>query len=319
MPVFNEQTGRWERDAPYTYDWGAANATAQRDIYENYRPIRDVDAWVAQANDPDWARKSGMPGLRRGVDAQGRPWSDFTSVTGLGGRGFEYLNPTQYQGMSAIPQDDSPWYRSDTQWNQDKGEWHTPLNKTNLMNAFTLAAITGGGANAYMAGSGVPGVASTAAPAGGTSAISGTGGVALSDAFPGLAQSTAGPGLGRKALSWLSSDEASAFGKFADWYTTWQGGQRREGVLAEDKVKADQRYQAMLDLLAQQRAEDLQLDAEREAALQARWQAQQDQRQAIWDARETQMEPYRVAGQQSLARIAAPVPTRDRYRSRYMA
>jgi hypothetical protein len=320
MPVFNSQTGRWERDAPYTYDWGAANAASQQDVWDNYVAVPDVEAWVAQGNDPDWARKAAMGGLRRGVDAQGRPWQDFTNVSGLGGRAFEYLSPTQYQGMSAMPQDDSPWYRSAPQWNQDKGEWHTPLNKTNLMNAFTLAAITGGGANAYMAGSAVPGVATTAAPAGGTSAIPGTGGLGFADAFPGLAQSTAGPSLGRKALSWLSSDEANALGKVADYYLTRRGDKAADVITAQDKAKADQRYQDMLDLVAQQRAEDLQLDAEREAALQARWKAEQDQRQAIWDAREAQMEPYRVAGQQSLARIAnLQLPTRTPYRSRFMA
>jgi hypothetical protein len=126
--------------------------------------------------------------------------------------------------------------------------------------------------------------------------------------------------FGRRAWNALSSDEASAAGKVLDWGTDYIGGRRAEGVLADDKAAADLRYQAQLDLLATQRTEDLRLDAERETRLQARWDAQQAQRQAIWEAREAQMEPYRVAGQQSLARVAnLQTPTLTPYRSRFMA
>jgi hypothetical protein len=126
--------------------------------------------------------------------------------------------------------------------------------------------------------------------------------------------------LGRKALGWLSTDEASAAGKIGAWGFDRWGQKKQDEVLAEDKVAWDARYQAQLDLLATQRAEDMALDAERETRLQARWQAGQDQRQAIWDARETQMEPYRKAGHQSLARVAnVQPPTRPSYRSRFMA
>tara|TARA_R110002110_G_scaffold13135_4_gene63032 strand:- start:936 stop:1277 length:342 start_codon:yes stop_codon:yes gene_type:complete len=108
-------------------------------------------------------------------------------------------------------------------------------------------------------------------------------------------------------------------GNVVDWTTGYIGDRRAEGVLADDKVAADARYQAALDLLATQRTEDLQLDADRETALQARWQAQQDQRQTMWDAQETRLEPYRQAGQQSLARVAnVQPPTRTPYRSRFM-
>ena len=125
--------------------------------------------------------------------------------------------------------------------------------------------------------------------------------------------------FGREALKFAGSDAASALGKVADWGVGLYGDRRAEGVIADDKVAADLRYQEALDLIAQQRAEDLALDAERETSLQARWQAQQDQRQTMWDARETRLEPYRQAGQQSLARLAnVQRPTGTPYRSRFM-
>ena len=120
-------------------------------------------------------------------------------------------------------------------------------------------------------------------------------------------------------MDFASSDAASALGKVGAWGADWYGDRRAEGVLADDKVAADARYQAALDLIATQRTEDLKLDADRETALQARWQAQQDQRQTMWDAQETRLEPYRQAGQQSLARVAnVQRPTHTPYRSRFM-
>jgi len=133
------------------------------------------------------------------------------------------------------------------------------------------------------------------------------------------AQAAGAVGLGRRALDFASSDAASALGKVGAWGADWYGDRRAEGVLADDKVAADARYQAALDLIAKQRTEDLKLDADRETALQGRWQAQQDQRQTMWDAQETRLEPYRQAGQQSLARVAnVQPPTRTPYRSRFM-
>jgi hypothetical protein len=125
--------------------------------------------------------------------------------------------------------------------------------------------------------------------------------------------------LAGDAWDGLSGDKAQALGNVLDYGVRYVGGRRAEGVLEQDKLAADARYQTGLDLLATQRAEDLQLDAKREAELQARWQAQQDQQQTMWDARETRLEPYRAAGQQSLARLAnRQTPTRTPYRSRYM-
>jgi hypothetical protein len=125
--------------------------------------------------------------------------------------------------------------------------------------------------------------------------------------------------LAGNAWDGLSGDKAQALGNVLDYGVRYVGGRRAEGVLEQDKLAADARYQTGLDLLATQRAEDLQLDAKREAELQARWQAQQDQQQTMWDARETRLEPYRAAGQQSLARLAnRQTPTRTPYRSRYM-
>tara|TARA_R100000306_G_scaffold41218_2_gene40242 strand:- start:513 stop:836 length:324 start_codon:yes stop_codon:yes gene_type:complete len=106
----------------------------------------------------------------------------------------------------------------------------------------------------------------------------------------------------------LSSPEAAAGAKAFDWGVNYIGGRRAEDVLEADKRKADARHDDALALLASQRAEDLQLDADREAALQARW-----------DARETMLEPYRVAGGESLARLRErQTPARDPYRSRFM-
>ena len=133
-------------------------------------------------------------------------------------------------------------------------------------------------------------------------------------------QAAGAAGVGKKAWDFAGSDTAQVLGKGLDWVTDYYGDRRAEGVLADDKVAEDARYQAMLDLLAAQRTEDLQLDADREAAKQSRWEAQQTQRQTIWDAREAQMEPYRQAGQQSLARVAnLQTPTLTPYRSRFMA
>jgi hypothetical protein len=122
-----------------------------------------------------------------------------------------------------------------------------------------------------------------------------------------------------KVGGFLSGDTAQAIGGAVDWATGQIGERRAEGVLAEDKEAADLRYQATLDLNATQRAEDLQIDADNEAARQARWEAEQDQRQTMWDASETQREPYRQAGLQSLARLLnRRTPTRTKYRSPYM-
>ena len=126
--------------------------------------------------------------------------------------------------------------------------------------------------------------------------------------------------LGRRALDFAGSDAASAIGKVGAWGAGWYGDRRAEGVRADDKLAADQRYQAQLDLLATQRAEDLQLDADREKKLDERWQALQDQQKAEWDARETRMEPYRAAGQVSLQRLANMTPPpRTPYSSAFKA
>jgi hypothetical protein len=126
-------------------------------------------------------------------------------------------------------------------------------------------------------------------------------------------------GLARKVGDWASTDTAEAVGKVVGWGADYLGQKKQDEILQQDKAVADQRYEARLALLATQRTEDLALDADREKRLQARWQAEQDRSEAIWSAREAQMEPYRVAGQQSLARVAnLQTPTRTPYRSRYM-
>jgi hypothetical protein len=132
-------------------------------------------------------------------------------------------------------------------------------------------------------------------------------------------QAAGAAGVGQQAWDFPGSDAASALGNVGAWSADWYGDRKADEVIADDKVAADARYQAALDLIATQRTEDLQLDADREAAKQSRWEAQQTQRQTIWDARETQMEPYRQAGQQSLARVAnVQRPTHTPYRSRFM-
>jgi hypothetical protein len=181
---------------------------------------------------------------------------------------------------------------------------------------------------------------STAFPGLGPGWLSTTGSLGSQAAGPivggGLTATTAVPAVaplaakvGGKAMGWrdilrqgwdvLSSPEAEALGKVAQWGTGLAGDRRREEILADDKLTMEQRYQEMLALNAKQRAEDLQLDADREAKLEARWQAQQDQIESQWLARETRMEPYREAGRQSLARVAnLQTPTRTPYRSRFM-
>mgnify|MGYP003653511617 CR=1 FL=1 len=174
---------------------------------------------------------------------------------------------------------------------------------TTVPSAITSAGVsTGIGTGIGLGGGGLAGLtAAPVAPAG----YSGGGGSAV--------------GFGRKALKFAGSDTASAIGKVGAWGFDRWGQKKQDEVLADDKAAADARYQDMLDLMATQRTEDMALDAERETRLQARWQAEQDQIQASWDAREAQMEPYRAAGQQSLARVAnLQTPTRTPYRSRFM-
>ena len=74
-------------------------------------------------------------------------------------------------------------------------------------------------------------------------------------------------------------------------------------------------YNTQRDLLAAQRAEDLQLNAAREEALQKRWDAEQAQKKQEYDARQ----PYRDAGLQSLAKLSnRQTPTVTPYTSRFM-
>jgi hypothetical protein len=74
-------------------------------------------------------------------------------------------------------------------------------------------------------------------------------------------------------------------------------------------------YEQQLALNAAQRAEDLQLNAAKEEALQKRWDAEQAQKKQEYDARE----PYRAAGLQSLAKLSnRQTPTVTPYTSRFM-
>ena len=110
-------------------------------------------------------------------------------------------------------------------------------------------------------------------------------------------------------------------------YATNLIGSRSQG-------KADQRAQTWAQnayadqqkLLAEQRAEDLELNRQMVARQEARWNAQQaeikrqsDLEDTRYAERETRLAPYRAGGLQTLARLnAASQPTVTPYQSRFM-
>ena len=307
-----------------------------------YDPTRGnfEDYWNRQfRNDPEMQR------IHAAEVARAEQYRADARASGrLGRRGLGILSESDKETAATARARAMGWAPPDHDWSVDWTDDGFRTEKRNILErnkaglAQTYGALlTAGAATGFLAPSAVAGsaagsaagapllassspyltAATTAAPPAITSAgvSSGIGtGIGLGGGGGGAMT------LGRRALDFAGSDAASALGKVADWGVGLYGDRRREGVLADDKAAADLRYQAQLDLLAEQRAEDLRLDAEREARLQERWDAEQAQRQAIWDAREAQMEPYRAAGQQSLARVAnLQTPTRTPYRSRFMA
>jgi hypothetical protein len=246
---------------------------------------------------------------------------------------FGPLNPGQQAEVRQVRADPDKYEINPTGDGVASKQWSDKRILLTALGAVALAAtgataLSGGFAGVGGAGVGGAGGASGASTAAGAVPSYYTAGLApvasglTAPTLASTAASTAGwsiPGVAKQAWDGLSSDGMEVAGNVVDWTTGYIGDRRAEGVRADDKVAADARYQAALDLLATQRTEDLQLDADRETALQARWQAQQDQRQTMWDAQETRLEPYRQAGQQSLARVAnVQPPTRTPYRSRFM-
>ena len=100
-------------------------------------------------------------------DAQGRP---FFWVNGTVGGAKRYVSPVAMGGEA--PEDTTGIFRKRPQWNQDKGEFETPIDWGNILNVGVGSALTAGAANAFMAPA-----------AGATSATSGAAGGLLPNAW----------------------------------------------------------------------------------------------------------------------------------------
>lgn len=110
-------------------------------------------------------------------------------------------------------------------------------------------------------------------------------------------------------------------------YVTGLFGSRSQGK-ADERAQtwAQNAYADQQKLLADQRAEDLELNRQMVARQEARWNAQQaeikrqaDLEDTRYAERETRLAPYRAGGLQTLARLnAASQPTVTPYQSRFM-
>jgi len=110
-------------------------------------------------------------------------------------------------------------------------------------------------------------------------------------------------------------------------YVTKLMGSRSQGK-ADERAQtwAQNAYADQQKLLADQRAEDLELDRQKVARQEAKWNAEQaeikrksDLEDTRYAERETRLAPYRAGGLQTLARLnAASQPTVTPYQSRFM-
>ena len=123
-------------------------------------------------------------------DEQGRPF-----IVNQQGK-KSYLSPASFG--AGVPTDDTGMFRSRPQWNQDKGEWETPISWGNIASLGTGAALGAGALSAAgLFGGGAGSIApSAAAP----SSAASTGVVAPAGAaFPGLGAGTGVAGAGAPA------------------------------------------------------------------------------------------------------------------------
>ena len=79
------------------------------------------------------------------TDEQGR-----RSIQLPGQRVPNYISPAAFG--ESVPPDTTGIFRSRPQWNQKTGQWETPIDWGNILSLGTAAALTGGAANAFMAG-----------------------------------------------------------------------------------------------------------------------------------------------------------------------
>src|ERR1700741_3808069 len=101
-------------------------------------------------------------------DERGRPFI----LTPDGRKSF--ISPVAMGGQA--PTDETGIYRKGPQWDQNKGDWETPLDWGNILSTVVGGGLTAGVANAAMAG----GAAAGGGGAGGAAGAAGGGGEGFS-------------------------------------------------------------------------------------------------------------------------------------------
>jgi hypothetical protein len=128
------------------------------------------------------------PGMQGGVqyDEKGRPY-----ILMADGR-RNYISPAAFG--EPVPEDTTGMFRQAPQWNNQKGEWETPIDWTNIANIGVGAGLTAGGLSAF-------GAFGAPAASGGTATV---------------APSTAGVGILSTIGSQFKNDPLGTLGSIGD-------------------------------------------------------------------------------------------------------